>query len=108
MKPVSPEEAAFQHKNSFPGEVIYAINSLISENYNGKPFTLNQDEIVARIIQVFSERGQMVSRSAVFVNNMLDFEPLYEDNGWKIEYDKPAYCESYPASFKFTPKKSTK
>jgi hypothetical protein len=32
---------------------------------------------------------------------LLDIEDTYREAGWKVEYDKPAYCENYPANFTF-------
>lgn len=32
----------------------------------------------------------------------LNFEGAYRRAGWKVEFDKPGYNESYPATFKFT------
>lgn len=31
----------------------------------------------------------------------LDIEDHYRKAGWKVTYDKPAYCENYDAYFKF-------
>lgn len=45
-----------------------------------------------------------VDRNTVFKNKWLDVESLFENEGWKVNYDKPGYCESYEASFKFTRK----
>ena len=42
-----------------------------------------------------------VTRSTLFDNNWLDIEPIYRRAGWVVEYDKPAYCEDYPATFTF-------
>jgi hypothetical protein len=44
-------------------------------------------------------------REDVFKNGWLNVEHLYETHGWKVEYDKPAYNEDYPATFKFIERK---
>jgi hypothetical protein len=41
------------------------------------------------------------TRQQVFDNNWLDVEDIFRKAGWKVNYEKPAYNESYPASFKF-------
>jgi len=46
-----------------------------------------------------------VAEANIFDNHWLDVEPIFEDCGWKVEYDKPGFNENYPATFKFTPKR---
>ena len=43
-------------------------------------------------------------RQKIYDQGWLDFEPLYREVGWNVEYDKPAYYEHYDAYFKFTKK----
>jgi hypothetical protein len=37
----------------------------------------------------------------IFEKGLLDVETVYERAGWKVTYDKPAYNETYPATFRF-------
>lgn len=39
------------------------------------------------------------------INSWVDFEDLYRKQGWKVVYDKPAYCETYKAYFVLSKKK---
>ena len=45
------------------------------------------------------------SGSGYFDYNWLNIEKIYEDAGWAVKYDKPAYNESYDAYFIFREKK---
>lgn len=42
-----------------------------------------------------------LSRQEIFDNRLLDVEDVFRSQGWKVEYDKPGYNESYPATFTF-------
>lgn len=44
-----------------------------------------------------------VPRNVVFANKWLDIEDIYREQGWRVDYDKPAYNENYQASFTFAP-----
>ncbi len=41
------------------------------------------------------------ARAVVFAKGWLEVEDIYRKAGWKVKYDKPAYSENYPATFKF-------
>lgn len=43
-----------------------------------------------------------ISTDEVYRRRLLDVEELYRASGWKVEYDKPAYCEDFEAYFKFS------
>jgi hypothetical protein len=64
----------------------------------GKTATILQEEVVERIICKYK---YTVERSEIFDKGWLDIEDIFEGVGWKVEYDKPSYCDSYPASFTF-------
>lgn len=103
MKIFTPEDAKQRHVASIPDFVIKAINELLSENYKDQGFSIPQDTIITRILRYSPEE---ITRSSIFSNRWLDIEDLYRQNGWEVEYDKPAYNESYSARFIFKPKQS--
>ena len=43
-----------------------------------------------------------LTRQTVFDNGWLDVEEAHRAAGWRVEYDKPAYNESYDAFFVFS------
>lgn len=103
MKPISPDEII----PSIPEFVIEAVNILLKEKYKhatGKA-VLIQDEVVEAILSAAEKNGHDLPRQVLFSTGWLDFEHLYEQNGWEVVYDKPGYCETYDANYTFTKKK---
>lgn len=93
VKPISPNEI----KKIIPDFVVEAVNELIAEKVNSQNHaTVLQKHIVDR---VKSKTDQD------FDYAWLDFENVFRDAGWNVNYDKPAYCESYDAFFEFSPKR---
>lgn len=96
VKPVSPGEVVVLKKKYIPDGVIEAFNLVIAKHYTGRSATFKQDEVVDLIVKTMG-----FERHEVFANKWLDVEELYEAEGWKVKYDKPAYCETYDATFTF-------
>lgn len=106
-RPITPAEARQQKLNSIPEFVIEAVNKLIVKKMspNSKSVTLLQEDIIEQI-EIEGERMQAwksggFNRNRVFEEHWLDFEDIFRQAGWDVEYDKPAYCESYEPNFKF-------
>lgn len=95
-RPISPSEVAAAQQEAIPAGVFDVVNSLIAANLYGKSARVLQKEVVAAL----EELGHI--RSAIFSNGWLNFEDSYRSLGWKVEYDKPAYNESYDAYWIFT------
>lgn len=101
VQPISPQEALDSKITSIPDVVIETVNRMLAEKMTrGGYINLLQKDIVERICAA----SPGLHRSEVFNKGWLDFEPFYEKAGWKVQYDKPAYCESYEANFTFTKK----
>lgn len=96
-KPISPSEVVSAKREAIPEAVFNAFNKLIAEKWNGHCATIRQEEVVALIAAEMS----LESTQVIYEKHWLDIEKIYEQAGWKVTYDKPAYCESYPATFKF-------
>lgn len=97
IKPITPDEV----KHIIPDFIIEAVNKLIKEKWNGSEAIIEQNEIMD-IVSSDSEWDDRPSRMTVYNNKWLDIEDIYRDAGWNVEYDKPGYCETYNAYFKFT------
>lgn len=91
IKPITPNEAA--NKQDIPDFVLDAFNQLISKNYRIDRAIVVQKHIIELI--------KKKSPNQEFETNWLNIEPIYENAGWKVIYDKPAYCENYDAFFMF-------
>lgn len=99
MKPISIEEVEEAKSKTFPGFVIEAFNNMIVKNWNGCYAEVNQDDVIQEILRLSTHT---ITREVVFDNGWLDIESVYRKEGWKVEYDRPAYCESYQAHFIFS------
>lgn len=87
----SPDDAVRAKAAVIPAFVIEAVNQLLAERFNGKGCIIKQSEVVARATQICSAAGNEPLASRFYSGNWLDFEPLYEQRGWKVTYDKPGY-----------------
>jgi hypothetical protein len=97
-KPITPQEVILLKTSTIPDAIFEAFNELIAENFNGHTSSFTEKKVVARIVQ----KG--ISSKTAYDNNWLDVETLYQKAGWKVEYDKPGYNESYEAYFSFSRK----
>jgi hypothetical protein len=99
IKPISPEEAAKSADSVIPECIIAATNKLLVKNLNGKSAKILQDEILKEVCA--DKDNPAAFREQIFANKWLDIEETYRKVGWKVTYDKPAYCETYEAFFIF-------
>ena len=98
VKPITPNEIAEKKTEQIPDGVIDAFNELIAQNYRNGSSTVKQKDAVSRI----KAKLNLEKDNDIYSNNWLDVEPIYRAAGWKVKYDKPAYCESYDAYFVFS------
>lgn len=98
VTPIRPEEVSGRHQATIPSLVIETVNNMIVKNGRGGSIVLFQDDIVDQLV------AKGLSRKHIFENGWLDIEDLYRSYGWKVEYDKPGYDESYRAKFTFSKK----
>lgn len=99
VQPISPQGALDLKITNIPDVVIQTVNNMLAEKMTRNPhIVLRQCDVIARIIA----GGTGISKNELYANGWLDFEPFYEKAGWKVVYDKPAYCESYEPTFTFT------
>lgn len=101
-KPIKPEDVEKLKKAQIPNEVIEAFNELIAENWTGSSSTVYQKDVVNRILKKFNHPNPKYMEKRIFNKKWLDVEKIFINAGWKVKYDKPAYCESYSAYFRFT------
>lgn len=103
VKPLTPEEAAklskAEHEASIPDEVIEAFNELIKKNWRTWTATVGQHEVIQLAVD---KSGGRLSPTMIYDNKWLDVEELFRKSGWEVDYDKPAYNETYEPTFKFS------
>lgn len=96
VKPISPDEVVIQKEKEFPDVVIEVVNRLLKEKWDGNQAILMQADIVGGILG-----NSEYAKNEIFEKRLLDFEDIYRKQGWKVTYDRPAYCESYDPYFLF-------
>lgn len=99
IQPIKPEEIARKKQEVIPDYVVEIINRIIAEKWNGASSVIKQSDIVARIRDYNFQRNTLTEH---FNTDWLEFEDIYRSAGWKIRHDKPAYNETYPATFTFS------
>jgi len=103
VKPISPDEAYKERVFSIPDEIIETVNQLLIKNVSkGGHATILQKDIESLALGKFLANGKVVSASSMYENGWLDFEDQFRAAGWKVEYDRPGYGDSYDANFKFS------
>ncbi len=98
VAPIKASEIDKVRHQAIPDVVVEAFNELILKNFSSGSATVMQDDVAKLIVQ----KG--LKRQDIFDNHWLDVEDLYRKNGWKVDYDKPGYNESYNAYFVFSAK----
>lgn len=97
-KPITPGEVVSLKTDSIPGAIFEAFNAMIAKHWDGHAASFEQRAVVAEILQRF---GGTTSED-IFANKWLDVEESYRAAGWRVEYDRPGYNETYEARFTFT------
>lgn len=97
MKPITPAEVISKKRETIPAAVFDVFNEAITEAWNGGHAVVNQEHVALSI----ADRLQ-ISKTEVYDRGYLDIEELYRAAGWTVQYDKPGYNETYPATFKFS------
>ena len=95
VKPITPKEAASGQQ--IPDIVIDTVNRHLQSCGGSRRIVLSQNILLQRL----EEQGLL--RADIFDKGWLNFEPLFEEAGWDVTYDKPGYCEAGDAIFIFEP-----
>ncbi len=101
IKPLAPDEVAGEKKRQIPPEVLATVNKYLGERAVRGYARIDQEEIVKDLV----DAG--LKRSDIFKHHWLDFEEVYREVGWNVEYDKPVYWggDTYEPHFKFRARK---
>lgn len=96
IEPIKPSDVDF----NIPDFVIEIVNEFIKKEWDGEQSRILQTDIVNEIIARYPGMEDITSET-VFKNHWLDFEDVYRQVGWKVEYDKPGFNEFYEPFFIF-------
>lgn len=104
IRPFSPDQALANKKEAIPPFVIEAVNTLLTKKFNGVSCSITQKEVIELAEQIALTNKTMpdwASPQSFFDEHWLDFEPIFREVGWKVEYDKPGWDETYEPFWKF-------
>jgi hypothetical protein len=104
-KPITPNDVALTKRAGLPDFVILAWNRLIATKFVDNHAVVPQEDAVKELLASAHIENSMVTRDNIFGNGWLDIEEIYRKAGWTVEYDKPGYGETYPATFTFSKKR---
>jgi len=96
IEPIKPSDVDIE----IPDLVIEIVNEFIKKEWDGEQSRILQTDIVNEIIARYPGMEDITSET-VFKNHWLDFEDVYRQVGWKVEYDKPGFNEFYEPFFIF-------
>ena len=100
VRPIQPHQITGQRERDAFNAVIEVVNELLQRKMRGNLAVILQREIVDALIA----RGY--SEADIRTNRLLDFESVYEANGWEVVYNKPGFNENnYEPRFEFKAKK---
>lgn len=105
VAPITPQEIEIIQQDDIdeiPDAVIECFNSEIKKNFVSGTFS-SGCSIVQR--DVIKSRIKDKIRDQPFRVEWLNIEPLYEQAGWTVRYERPTHgFDTYLARFIFTPK----
>ena len=102
-KPIKPEEILDRKGETIPEAMYDAVNAMITLKWNGSSACFRQDDLLKKYFELAKiEYPDRSVTDKLFAEHALDFEDQYRKEGWKVEYDKPAYNESYEPNFTFS------
>lgn len=102
-KVYSPEDVLKKRVETIPDYVIDAFNDLLTENYQEDETIIEQEDVIRKILEYSTD--DELTRETIFKKHYLDIENLYRNNGWEVDYKKPAFDERFVPYFIFKPKK---
>lgn len=107
IKPLTPAETASAASAGVPAFVIEAVNELLVEKYgSGSRAIITLEDIKSRTLQkmhlFYEELGALANEKIEFNMQWLNFEFLYEAQGWKVKYEKKYTGGNTPSRFIFT------
>lgn len=115
--PIRPDEIPRKKAQEIPSIVLEAVDALLVREFTGTVAVIDQDALVEEIMRRAEEQAYCVideedgsprplRRNDIFTYNWLDFEPIYEEHGWRCWYNKQhAWAgDKEPSHFRFIPK----
>jgi hypothetical protein len=103
--PIKPEDVQDKRNESIPEPVFEAFNELIVREWalGSANFTLTEvANLAIEKLRKTDESFKDLTRQQMYDKGWMDVEPAYRKAGWKVEFDKPGWEQSYDANFTFS------
>ena len=100
MEPIKPSEVVGKKREILPDAVVKVFNDLIVAKWDGRESLITQEEVVMQLTALDIVQQYIFEKHLLF--HLLDVEDIYRQAGWKVEYNRPGYNESYKAYFVFS------
>lgn len=104
MKPITPTEVKYKKKESIAPEMIQAVNELILKKFDGHSASVKKDDIIKHYFKLKGVDSTERLRGELYENHQLDFEAIFREAGWIVDFESPDRGESFDDYFKFKPK----
>ena len=101
IKLITPSEVDDVKTAKIPDAVFEAFNEMIAENWDGSQSIVKQPAVMLRVLEKLKQDFPEITRQDVFDKKWLDVEHFFRKAGWKVEYDKGAYYDTYDPYFTF-------
>jgi hypothetical protein len=95
--PITPDDA--YASANIHATMIAVVNDLLKAKFDGDNAIVLQEDVVKE----FLKREVGYNKNKLRKERHLDFEPLYEKSGWKVQYVSPAKPSDAAAYYKFVP-----
>ena len=103
VTPISPNEIKIN--KVFPDEVISSVNELIVKNAGKYGDCIISNFKQKDLVELILRKNENLTFNYLMTYNFLDIEPVFEDCGWKVTYEKPSIGENhFDPFFKFESK----
>lgn len=98
INPIKPDAVTkLGTPDEIPDDVISVVNKLVENHWDGSRSKIYQDKIVEEI-----NKTRACPLNLSVDAKILNFENLYRNEGWIVEYIKPAYNQTGPSFFVFS------
>ena len=98
--PISPNEVQSIKNIQIPNAMIEAANHLIVKNWNGTYANFKTKDLKEEYLSRTEFRE--IAEKEIYEYNYLDIENLFREVGWKVDFDRPGFNESYDSNFTFS------
>jgi len=100
--PIKPKDVQKARNESIPEQVYEAFNEMIVQNWDGREANFKLKDVANLALRkIQASYDQNMTRQGMYDRGWLDVESAYRKAGWKVEFDKAAYNETYDDNFTF-------